>query len=586
MLGVHRAIMTRAETQHQLGNTLRRQGRAAEALAHLETAARLESSNPTILLNLGVTHLDLNQPACAAEVFSRAVSLVPAMPEARNILGCALLGEGRIGDARTHLEEALRLRPNYPAAHDNLGRACRAQGRITEALAHFQSALAGNPSPGTHANYLLAGNYADDLAPAELVDRHRRWDELHARRHRPRRRPPLPPLHRRRVRIGYVSPDFRQHSVAFFFAPVLAAHDRAQFEVFCYDNGVAADTVTARLRGQAEHWRGIAALDDEAAAALVRQDGIDILVDLAGHTARNRLLVFARQPAPVQVTWLGYPNTTGMTAMDYRITDGVCLPAEEDSKELGGGQSVPLRTEAAGLDARVSGSDSRHGPEALVRLPEVFCCYQPPPDCPPVRALPKAGGRPFTFCSFNNLAKVSPGTVAVWAAILDRHPGSRLLLKSPGAGDPETQAAVRARFAGRDIAPERLHFNGEPLPMRRHLELYQECDIALDPFPYNGTTTTCEALLMGVPVITLAGRSHASRVGASFLASLGLPELVASNPAEYAGAAARLAADPARLAALRASLRPRLLDSPLGQADRVTRNLESALLDLCRLPAS
>ncbi len=545
--------MTTAETQHQLGNRLRRQGRTAEALPHLETAARLEATNPTILLNLGVTHLELNHAGRATEIFSRAVHLAPTMPEARNILGCALLGEGRIADARVQLEEALRLRPQYPAAHDNLGRACRAQGRIAEALAHFQSALASNPSPGTHANYLLAGNYSDELAPPDLVDRHRRWDELHARRFRPARRPRLPPLTGRRVRIGYVSPDFRQHSVAFFFAPVLAAHDRDRFEVFCYDNGLGADTVTGRLRVLAEHWRDIAGLGDDAVAAQVRSDGIDILVDLAGHTARNRLLVFARQPAPIQLTWLGYPNTTGMTAMDYRITDATCLP---------------------------TGEDCRHGPETLLRLPDVFCCYQPPPDCPPVGPAPTAG-RPFTYCSFNNLAKLSPSTIALWAQILGQHPGSRLLLKSPGAGDPATQAGMRARFASDGIAPDRIHFNGEPLPMRRHLELYQECDLAFDPFPYNGTTTTCEALLMGVPVITLAGRTHASRVGTSLLSCLGLPELVATTPAEYGRIAAELAADPTRLAALRASLRSRLLDSPLGQPTRFTRNLESALLTLC-----
>jgi len=550
--------MSTAESQHQLGNTLRRQGRAAEALGYLESAARLEGSNPTILLNLGVTHLDLNQAGRAAEVFARAIRLVPTMPEAHNILGCALLGEGRISDARAHWEEALRLRPDYPAAHDNLGRACRTQGRMAEALEHFRAALDGSPTAATHSNYLLAGNYADDVPPGELVDRHRCWDALYSRPLLSGRRPPIRHRENRRLRIGYVSPDFRQHAVAFFFGPVLAAHDRDRCEVFCYDNGVADDGVTDQMRGQAEHWRKIAPLDDATVAEIIRRDEIDVLVDLAGHTARNRLLVFARQPAPVQVTWLGYPNTTGMAAMDYRITDEICLPP---------------------------GDDTRHGPETLLRLPGVFCCYQPPPDCPPETVPMDGAERPLTFCSFNNLAKVSSATIAAWAEILQAHPGARLLLKSPGADDPGTQAVVRGRFDGQGVAPKRIHFNGEALPMRRHLELYQQCDIALDPFPYNGTTTTCEALLMGVPVITLAGTTHGSRVGASLLTCVGLPELIAANPSAYVQAVAALAADPARRAELRGSLRLRLRHSLLGQARPFTRNLEAALRGMGQVPA-
>lgn len=545
--------MTPAETHHQQGLALRRLGRVGEALAELETAAGLAPGQPMILLNLGATLLDLDRAAPAADVLTRAVALVPQVPEARNILGCALLGAGRAHEARHQLEEALRLRRSYPAAHDNLGRVCRAQGRMAEALEHFQAALAGAPTPATHSNALLAGNYLDEPGPAALVARHREWDRRHAQSLRPARRRTALPRAGRRLRIGYVSADFCQHAVAFFIAPVLAAHDRSQFEVFCYYNRAGQDDVTAALRSTVEHWRDIPALNDEAVAELIRRDEIDILVDLAGHTAGHRLLVFARQPAPVQITWLGYPNTTGMAAMDYRITDGVCLPA---------------------------GDDSRHGPEKLIRLPDVFCCYQPPPDCPP--SEPAAGGadRPFTFGSFNHLAKLSAGTIAVWARILAECPESQLLLKSPGAGEPGTQANFRGEFARHGIGPERIRFNGEALPMRRHLELYHGCDLALDPFPYNGTTTTCEALLMGVPVVTLAGATHAARVGASFLRCVGLPGLVASDQSEYVRLAVSLAAEPVRRAELRSVLRPRLLAGPLGQSGRLVRHLESVLQTL------
>jgi predicted O-linked N-acetylglucosamine transferase (SPINDLY family) len=322
-------------------------------------------------------------------------------------------------------------------------------------------------------------------------------------------------------------------------------------EIFCYHARGSRDAVTAQLRATAEHWRDLTVPDDDAAAALIHADGIDVLVDLAGHTAGNRLLVFARRPAPVQVTWLGYPNTTGLATMDARLTDAVCVPAE--------------------------GNDAPHGPEKLVRLPGVFCCYQPPPDCPPTEPTAGTNDRPFTFCSFSNLAKITPATVAVWAQILAARSDARLLLKSPGANDPSTQEYFRAQFAALGVAPRRIEFNGEALPMRRHLELYHTCDIALDPFPYNGTTTTCEALLMGVPVVTLAGSAHVSRVGASFLSALGMPELITHTPTAYVLAATALAADVARRTELRATLRPRLLASPLGQTAEFTRNLEAAL---------
>jgi predicted O-linked N-acetylglucosamine transferase (SPINDLY family) len=353
----------------------------------------------------------------------------------------------------------------------------------------------------------------------------------------------------RRLKIGYVSSDFRQHSVAWFIEPVLAHHDRERFEIFCYANLFQEDAVTERLKAHADHWRKIYGLPDELAAQQIRADQIDILVDLNGHTAENRLLVFARKPAPVQVTWLGYPNTTGLSAMDYRLTDGFADPV---------GMTEPFHS------------------ETLIRLPECFSCYQPPRDAPAVSELPAKEKGYITFGSFNKLTKVTPEVMATWARILQAVPGSRLALQSAGLGEDAMQQMVREAFAGLGITPERLELHGHDRSQKTHLERYRNIDIGLDPFPYNGTTTTCDALWMGVPVVTLAGKVHAGRVGVSQMSNLGLTELIGQTPEEYVAIATRLATDRERLGALRKELRSRMTASPLMDAPRFTTNLEQA----------
>ena len=362
----------------------------------------------------------------------------------------------------------------------------------------------------------------------------------------------------RRLRLGYVSPDFVHHAVSYFFEPVLTARDPAAFEVFCYSDAPVADAVTQRLRAASDGWRDIAGLSDERVAELVRADRIDILVDLAGHTARNRLLVFARKPAPVQVTWLGYPNTTGLAAIDFRLTEAV---------------SDPL-----GL------TEAWHS-EELVRLPGTFSCYAPPPESPPVNALPALAAGQVTFGCFNNLAKVTPPALALWARVLREVAGSRLFLKSPGLADLETVARLREEFALHGIPADRLEFSGAELSVAAHLSLYHRVDVALDTFPYNGTTTTCEALWMGVPVVTLAGATHVSRVGASLLTHLGAPEWIGDAPEAYVARCRGLAADLPRLAVLRSGLRERMRGSPLCDAAGFTRGLEDALRAIWRRPA-
>jgi protein O-GlcNAc transferase len=550
-----------AEAHHQLGNALKSLHRYGEAVASLRAAALLAPQSGAVWLNLGVGCLELSRLDEAVACFRRAIRLEPTRPEAHNILGHALLVKGRCTAAKHCLEEALRLRPGYPAAHDNLGRVLKTQGLAAEALAHHRAALAAAPRPETHSNLLFSLNFPADISAKEIFAEHRQWAERYAGGASGRARPPGPTSEERvtaggagarRVRVGYVSPDFVNHAVAYFFEPVLAAHDRGHFEIFCYSDVRVPDKVTQRLRGLSDSWREIAGLSDDQVAALIREDQIDILVDLAGHTARNRLLVFARRPAPIQATWLGYPNTTGLDAIDYRITEAVSDPV---------------------------GSEAWHS-EKLWRLPETFSCYQPSAESPPVGPLPAAAAGHITFGCFNHLAKLTPPGIKLWAEVLHAVPASRLFLKSRGLVDLETAARVRQEFARHGIEAARLELNGEELSVARHLALYDRVDIALDPFPYNGTTTTCEALWMGVPVVTLAGRTHGARVGASLLTHLGAAHWIADSPAQYGARCRELASDLPALAAVRAALRERMRGSLLCDAPRFTRHLENGFREM------
>lgn len=539
-----------AEAFHQSGNLLKRLGRLPDALAALRTAAQLAPTHAATLLNLGAACLDAGLAVEAAVALGHAVALEPTRPEAQNILGVALLAAGEFLDARASFDEALRLRPGYAAAHDNLGRLCKAEGRLAEAIPHYRAALAAKPDPNTHSNLLFALNCVADLAPGEIFAEHRRWHQLYAAPLAPATPPaPLARPPGRRLRIGYVSPDFTHHAVGYFIEPVLAAHDRARVEIFCYASVAAPDRFTERMRGLAEHWRDIAPLNDEAAAALIRADEIDLLVDLAGHTAKNRLLLFARRPAPAQATWIGYPNTTGLDAIDYRLTDAISDP--------------PGTTEA-------------FCSERLVRLPTTFSCYGPDDDAPTVNPLPATDSNKVTFGCFNSFAKVTPAVITVWSRILEALPEARLLLKSRGLNDLSVAARLHAAFSAAGITPDRIVLNGDELSVAAHLGLYHGVDIALDPFPYNGTTTTCEALWMGVPVVTLAGRTHVARVGASLLTHTGLTNWIAASPDDYVERAVAAARDLPRLAELRRTLRERLRASPLCDASRFTRGLEEA----------
>ncbi len=459
--------------------------------------------------------------------------------------GAILVKLGRIAEGIASYEEALVHQADFPEACNNLAHAWLRQGEVAKAVAACRQALALRPVyPKAHSNLLFA-LHCEDFDPRELFAEHKRWAE----RNEPRRahRHFNDPSPERRLRIGYVSAAFgRGHPVSAFLEPVLRHHDGRAFEVTCYSCAPDRD---GRLRSLGPRWRNIHGKPDSEAAQRVRRDRIDILVDLDGHSAGNRLTLLARKPAPVQVTWLGYADTTGLKSMDYRITDRHADPP---------GMTEHLHT------------------ERLVRLPGGFLCYQPPEEAPQVTELPARRAGAFTFGSFNHPVKLSRRVVETWAAILWRVPRSRLLLHHCDWDIGDIRARAIEQFRGAGIGADRLEFAGRIPDLRAHLEVFGRADIGLDTFPYNGTSTTCEALWMGLPVVTLAGATHVSRAGASLLCGLGLECFVAATADRYADLAVRAASDLGGLQSLRAGLRSRMASATLTDAAGFTRRLENA----------
>jgi predicted O-linked N-acetylglucosamine transferase (SPINDLY family) len=539
-----------AEVYSNLGNALTAQGNLDEAVAACRRAIGIKSNYAEAHSNLGNALGAQGKLDEAVAAYRQAIGIKPDLPETHSNLGGALAAQGRLDEAVAALRQAISIKPDYAAAHSNLGGALAKQGRLDEAIAAYRQAISIKPDYAkAFSSLLLCLNYDDRSTNDQLFAAHREWDERYGQRAPrftvyPNDRDPA-----RRLRIGYLSPDFRQHSVAYFVEPLLSGHDRQKVEVFCYAETTRPDSVTTRLQGLADHWLVTVGLSDQRLAERIRTDGIDILVDVAGHSAGNRLLVFARKPAPVQVTWLGYPNTTGLKAIDYRLVDAVTDPAGE-------------------ADAWAS--------ETLVRLEDGFLCYRGLRDGPEPTPPPCLKTGTVTFGSFNNPAKVSTATFDAWAKVLSRLPQARLILKGMSFADAATRALFFARLGDRGVSTERVEIMAWLPGSAEHLALYHRVDIALDPFPYNGTTTTCEALWMGVPVITLRGHRHAGRVGASLLTQIGLTDLIASSIDEYVEIAAALVGNPGRLDELRRALRPRMAASPLCDEGAFARKMEAA----------
>lgn len=528
-------------------------GQIERAVQCLTRSSQLRQDDPAVHVELAATLAALGRFSEAAEACRAAIALKPDDAAAYTTLGAALSAGGHYSAAIAACERAMELDPGDVRSVVNLGTALLGSGRADEAIAAFRRAIdAGHGNPSLRAavnraqsNLLMALHYDQRDAAAVL--------EEHVRAGRAigssvRRISHAKPVRGRRIRIGYVSPDFRLHSVAFFIEPVLSAHDRRRFEIFCFSSSSRTDNVTHRLQQYDVHWRDISALSDHQAAELIAGEGIDVLVDLAGHTGESRAALFAMKPAPVQVNYLGYPGTSGLEAMDYRITDAVADPP---------------------------GMTERFYTEKLVRLRTAWC-YRPPETAPPVGRLPLEVAGHVTFGSFNNLQKLTPSMLRLWAQTISAVPDARLLIKAKGLHDHANRDRITDALLAGGLDAGRFELLAHHPSITAHLELYNRVDVALDTFPYNGTTTTCEALWMGVPVVTLAGRVHGARVGASLLSTVGLADLVAEDFTAYARLASELAADAPRLAALRAGLRERVAGSPLVDAVTFTREIESA----------
>ena len=531
------------EIHNNMGNALRGAGRLRDAADAYVKALRLRPAYPEALGNLGVLLQGTGDQEAAISVFDRAIALRPEDALAHTHRGAALGALGRLTEAAEAHRTALAIAPKLASAHNNLGIVLKDQGLLAEARDAYRAAMAVQPNDAAaHSNFLMCLSYDPAIDGETLLAQHRAW----AARHETAPVAPAPEidLGEGPLRIGYISPDFWTHSVAYFIEPVLAAHDPGAVHVTCFSDVTEPDATTERLRGLPACWRDVAAMDDAALCRQIRDDGIQVLVDLSGHTGGNRLRLFGRRAAPVQVTWIGYPATTGLASMDYRVTDAWADPP---------------------------GETDRFHSERLVRLPGGFLCYRPPAEAPdPVGGLLD---RPLTFGSFNNLSKVTEEAIAVWSAILSRAPGSRLLLKSRQLADAGVRDRILGVFGQHGIGAERLLLHARLPDRRDHLSLYDDVDVALDTFPYNGTTTTVEALWMGVPVVTLAGRLHAGRVGVSLLQQIGREAWIGETPADYVEIALRLA----EVRPTRSNLRAWLAASRLTDADAFTREWEKAL---------
>ena len=552
--GCFRSVLEReprhAKAQVNLGVCLQHRGRADDALRCYRAAVDSAPALAQAWFNLGTVLLGKEDFAAALEPLAKAVQLDASIAEWHTALATAQQAAGRPLDAIASLKTATRLDPRSAIAHEQLGICLLESGDATAALAAFEQARSLDAAGQLGAsNRLFAMNFVPSLEPEQVYREHVAWAKSLSAFRMPSARPSNT---QGRLRVAYLSPDLRSHSVAWFLQPVLASHDRARFEILCYSDAPSEDEVSTRLRSLGASWHRTDGLPNEALCELIREHRVDILVDLAGHSAGGRrMAVLARKPAPVQVSWLGYLNTTGLEAMDYRVADATaCPPAME-----------------------------QYHTERIVRLPHCQWCFRPLFDAPAPPVAPPPAGKdgPITFGSFHNLAKLTPSVLALWARLLHEVPRSRLLIVARGA--PQLAQSLRERFRAAGVEPGRIDCEGH-VPIGEYLALHGRVDINLDAFPYAGGTTTFHSVWMGVPVVTLAGRHAVSRGGASILGALGLGELVAGSEDEYLRIARRLAEDRARLGRWRGELRGRLERSPLMDASRFTRNLEAAYLDM------
>jgi protein O-GlcNAc transferase len=539
------------EAGWRLGNTLAALGRDDQAVAMNRKMLELRPELPREFYDLGNKMRGANRLEEAIGLFRQATVLRSDYFEAFNNLGDALFAAGRAHEAIAAMRQAATLRPDSADIHANLGNLLKDIGQIEQAIGHLRMAVALRPHDAAlHSSLAMALHYDPRAEPAKILQELRSWDRMHAlpleRWVQPHDNDPSPD---RKLRIGYVSADFRDHVVGRNLLPLFREQDHERFEIFCYSNATHPDALTERFHQSSDHWREIAGVDDESAAKMIRADKIDILVDLSGHTAANRLLLFARKPAPIQATFGGYPGGTGLRAMDYHITDPYLDPP---------------------------GLTEDHYVEKLVRLADSFWCYDPPSmaaDQIAVGLLPAQKSGQVTFGCLNHSCKINQTTLALWDKVLAAVPGSKILLRIP------FESLRPGILAQLKVAPQRVEF--VPHQSRQeYLQTYHRIDIGLDALPYNGHTTSLDSLWMGVPVVTLIGRTSVGRAGWSQLSNIKLPELAANTEGEFVQKAVVLASDIPRLAQLRSELRAKMLASPLTNSKRFAQNIQTAFREM------
>eukprot|EP01127_Copromyxa_protea_P022173 TRINITY_DN7846_c0_g1_i1.p1 TRINITY_DN7846_c0_g1~~TRINITY_DN7846_c0_g1_i1.p1 ORF type:complete len:674 (+),score=75.64 TRINITY_DN7846_c0_g1_i1:115-2022(+) len=538
--------VTLPDAYYNLGCVYMETEQPDRAILYYEKAIHYFPKFLNAMNNLATIHKEKGNFDTAVELYQRALAIDPAFPLANNNLAVIYSMQGRVMDAFKCLQRALQSDPNYASAHNMMGTVCRDEGNSEKAILHFDKAYSLDPKlRGASHNKLLVMNDLPQLDNETIYRAHLDWGNSFSRSYdklqlNPSRDP------QKRLRIGYVSSDLFTHSVSYFAEVFFSHNDPDQVQVFVYYTGGTIDHTTERLKGYNCIWRDLYYKDSLEAAYNIKEDQIDILVDLSGHSGANRLDIFAHKPAPIQISWVGYPNTTGLPEMDYRITDANADPIDTTQKFT----------------------------EELLRLPGSFLCYTPPLGPPPVSQSPCVQNGYVTFGSFNNFAKINTVVLELWSQVLLSVPNSHLFLKCKPFSDEVIRNRVLDEIADYGIDKSRIHLVGHVQEVKNHLSLYSNIDIALDTFPYAGTTTTLESMLMGIPVVVLKGHNHAHNVGVSLLRSVpSITELIAETDQEFVSKAIALANDAERLVNTRKQLRNDLLSSRLCDRTAYMKNV-------------
>ena len=541
-----------AEAHSYLGNALRDLGRYSKAEASYRQAIALKPDDAETHSNLGAVLSDLGRYSEAETSYRQAIALKPDYAGAHNNLGNALRDLGRYSEAEASLRQAIALKPVLAGVHNNLGTVLSDLGRYSEAEASFRQAIALKPDYAeANSNLLSSLNYVDSLSPIKAMEEARRYGLAVSSKANPKLTFGGTTSTKSKIRIGFVSGDLKNHPVGYFIEGLMKYLNKEQFELFAFPTKSLSDELTVRIKSYFNEWIPIYGKSDFEAANLVHQKDIQILIDLSGHTVGNRLPIFSYKPAPIQASWLGYFATTGLPEIDYILGDPYVTPQYEE----------------------------HHFSEKVWRLPESYICFSPPIEQITVHGLPAIENQFITFGCFNNLSKMGDQVIKTWATILISLPSSKLLLKTKQLNDPTVVQEVYKKFASHGITPDRLLLEGSS-PRAKLLATYNRVDIALDPFPYPGGTTSIEALWMSVPVLTLKGNRFLSHVGETIAHNAGQVEWIAKDLDDYVKKAISFASDVENLSELRRCLRDKVLKSPLLNSERFASHFSKAALSM------